>query len=316
MPEKETHFKGILANTDASILKVHLEHGFKFESVPYNQGISVVSSLERWTTPFSIMRKLTMDLPCFNHDEKSFYYISGTVPGRVKLDAEYRITSGVPSELMDFDKNFVRGYLEPSLRLMRLFKEGNICMPLKYYFVLDDEGMPRNVMSQSGPSWRTLASPEKYSLSEAEIPDLEHFMNKTNLPFEEFLELAFENFELSYETHNKGLSFLSLMISLETLFNPEGQEIRYRVSRNAAVLLGTNFEESEQIFTEVKKLYDKRSKLVHTGSTKVIDKEDLAKLRHFVRRSIKQVYSVGMKKKDLLAKLHTLGFSDSKSWEF
>lgn len=221
MSEKEIHFKGILANTDASILKVHLEHGFKFESLPYDEGISLVSSLERWSTPFSIMRMLTMDLPCFHHDEKNFYYITGTVSGRIELDSEYRLTTGFPSELIDFDKNLIRGYLEPSLRLMRLFKEGNICMPLKYYFVLDDEGMPRNVMSHCGPSWRTLESPEKYSLSETEIPDLEHFIKKTKVPFEEFLELAFENFELSYETYNKGLSFLCLMISLETLFNPE-----------------------------------------------------------------------------------------------
>jgi hypothetical protein len=308
MPDREIHFMGILANTDASILKVHLEHGFKFKSLTYDQGISFVSSLERWSAPFDIMKKLTMDLPCLHNEEKSFYYISNVILGEVKLDDEFRLTSGFPSELMDFNKNLIHEYLKPSLRLMRLFKEGNICMPLEYYFVLGDDGVPRRLMSQSGASWRTLDFPEKYSLGDTEVSDLEHFLKRTKLPFQDFLELAFENFELSYETYNRGLSFLSLMISLETLFNPEAQELRYRVSRNAAVLLGTNSEESEQIFSEVKKLYDKRSKLVHTGSAKIISKEDLSKLRDYVRSSIKKVYSVGMKKEDLLAELNSLGF--------
>jgi len=308
MPEREIHYMGILANTDASILKVHLEQGFKFESMTYDQGISFVSSLERWSAPFDIMKKLTMDLPCLHNEEKSFYYISNIILGEVKLDDEFRLTSEFPSELMSFNKNLIQEYLKPSLRLMRLFKEGNICMPLEYYFVSGDDGVPRRLISQAGASWRTLHSPEKYSLSATEISDLEHFIRETKLPFQDFLELAFANFELSYETYNRGLSFLSLMISLETLFNPEAQELRYRVSRNSAVLLGKNFEESEQIFSAIKKLYDKRSKLVHTGSAAVISKEDLAKLRDYVRRSIEKVYSLGMKKEDILAELNSLGF--------
>ena len=82
------------------------------------------------------------------------------------------------------------------------------------------------------------------------------------------------------------------MISLEALFNPGVHELRHRISRNAAVLLGSNREESSVIFSDIKGLYDKRSKVVHTGESSVIDKDALSRLRHYVRESIKKMYLI------------------------
>ena len=87
----------------------------------------------------------------------------------------------------------------------------------------------------------------------------------------------------------------------------------YRISRNAAVLLGKDKEDSKTIFSEIKDLYDKRSKIVHTGNSNIINEEDLLKLRHYVRESIKEIIKVDKNKDELLELLNSCGFGE-KSW--
>jgi len=78
------------------------------------------------------------------------------------------------------------------------------------------------------------------TLKDSEIPQLQEFIDNTNLPFKnKFLELAFENFELSYAVNNLNLQLLVLMNGMEALFNKGSNgEIIYKISRNASVLLG------------------------------------------------------------------------------
>jgi len=102
--------------------------------------------------------------------------------------------------------------------------------------------------------------------------------------------------------------FWALIVSLETLLNPGKHEVRYRISRNAAVLLGKNREDSKKIFSEVRELYDKRSVIVHTGKSDIIKKEDLSKLRYYVRDSMKKLYK--MDKDEILGMLNLYGFGE------
>jgi len=86
------------------------------------------------------------------------------------------------------------------------------------------------------------------------LQDLQTFIQSTKFPFTNpSLRLAHQNFEMAYSIFQDDLSFLTLMISMESLFNPgrEG-ELRYRISRNAAVLIGKDKEESANIFTKMK----------------------------------------------------------------
>ena len=70
--------------------------------------------------------------------------------------------------------------------------------------------------------------------------------------------------------------------SLEALINPVRDEITYRLSRNAAILIGCNKTDSQNIFDEVKSLYTKRSALLHTGKTGKVKREELNRLRFYV----------------------------------
>jgi len=305
MSKKEIHFMGLLSNTDSSILNVKLDSGFEIHVISEKEGINLISILESLSSMKEIYKKLFMDFHCLS--EKKLYYIGNSFECEIEMDEKGFLINPFPSELVEFNNNLVDNYLNPMIRLMRLFKEGNICMPLEYYYFIDNS-TPKLFMSKFSGSY--ISSEELYALENSEIDDLQKFIQNTKLPFKEsFLQLAFENFELSYQTQNINLSFLSLMIGLETLFNPGLQELRYRISRNTAVLLGNEKkEDSETVFREIKVLYDKRSKVVHTGESNIINKGDLLKLRYYVMESIKKVNKIGKDKEEMLKQLNSQGF--------
>jgi len=304
MSKKEIHFMGLLANTDSSILNVTLDYGFKIHAMSEEDCIGLFSNLGG-LPPEEVGKKLFIDFPCLNSDERKFYSINNS------FESSGESFNETWNVIAKFANDHVQGYLNPAIQLMRLFKEGNICMPLEYYYSTDNNA-PKSIMWKSAGLY--IAPKPKYTLESSEIPDLQEFIQNTKLPFKEsFLQLAFGNFELSYQIHDRNLSFLSLMISLETLFNQGRQELRYRVSRNMAVILGKEKEDSEKIFREIKNLYDKRSDIVHTGKSNTINEEDLLKLRHYVRESIKVINNIGETKDELLEILNSCGFGE-RSW--
>jgi len=311
MPKKKIYFMGLLANVNSSILNVDLDHGFKIEAIAKDEGITLISILEGLESlpSLEVYTKLSIDFPYSNFSENKFYFVSNSFDVDVEMDNKGRVINPL-SKVSKFDNNSYV-YLNLVTRLMRLFKEGNIYMPLNYYYFIDS-GIPKPLMRmRRGPTYPLPYLDEQYTLENSEIPDLQRFIQNTKLPFTEpFLQLAFENFELSYQTYNINLSFLSLMISLETLFNPGGQELRYRISRNTAVLLGKGRDNSKMIFAEIKELYDKRSKIVHMGKSNIINKKDLLKLHHYVRESIKEINKIGKNKSELLDILNSCGFGE------
>lgn len=301
------HFKGILANVDSSILQMDFNHGFKIESFSEEEAVAFFSSLEE--IPFqTIAQKYFIGFQCYNFSEQRIYTISKTLENMSSHDP-----SKVFSETTRFDNTLVRGHLEPVIRLMRLFKEGDIRMPVRFYYRVQNDTPQGSMHVESGGH----VSNEPYHLEASEMPALQSLIQSVELPFKrDFLHLAFENFELSYEISDMQLAFLVLMIGLETLLNPSLYEVRYRVSRNAAVLLGKNREHSEEIFAQVKKLYDKRSKIVHSGKRKTIEKRDLLELRDYLRKAIIEIHHIGKEKNEITDSLDSHGFGEkSKNLE-
>ena len=303
MFDEKIHFMGLLANTDSSILNVELDHGYKIKSMHENEAYDFLSTLEDLPLK-EVGKKIFMDFPCLDCSERKIYFISNS------FDEDFENNENEKSSLSysrssNFD-HLERNYLIPLIKNIRLFKEGNICMPLRYYYIIENN-TPK--LLRHGSTGLYISSEPTYTLEKTEIPNLLKFIQRTKLPFTEpFLQLAFENFELSYQVHDINLSFLSLTLSLETLFNPGGSELTYRISRNIAVLLGKDKNDSETIFLEIKDLYKKRSKIVHLGKSNVINKEDLLKLRGYVRDSIKRINNRRETKEELLNFLHSSGF--------
>jgi hypothetical protein len=306
MVKKKIYFMGLLANTDSSILKVNLEHGFEIKAISDNEGASFISALEGLSY-LEVHRKLFINFPCLDSYEKKLYFVSNSFKGNFQINNR-SVLACSQSEIEKFEKDFVRSYLSSVLRLMRLFKEGNICMPLRYYYFIDND--IHKPARWTGTN-QYISTQPKFTLGNSEISDLIGFIKEMQLPFKKrFLQLAFGNFELSYQTPHMDLSFLSLMGSLEALFNRGQPELAYTISRNTAVLLGEDEDDSCKIHEEMKKLYDKRCDIVHGRKPKVVNNDDLSKLRHYVRESIKEIYKIGKDKDEIFHLLNSSGFGD------
>lgn len=198
-------------------------------------------------------------------------------------------------------------YMFDLVKIMRLFKEGDISLPLEYRFHYKN-GVP-HIKAMAEPI--SFLPKNRFSLNIDEFPRLQELLNTIELPlkskFKE-LKLAFENFQLSYSVNNPQLQFLTLMNCMEVLFHPSGEgELRYRISRNFAVLLGDEEADTQSKYKKMRNFYDIRSDIVHRGQSD-ITYNDVLELRHYVRESIKEIYRMNKNKDELLQILNSSGF--------
>ena len=299
MSKIAVHFIGFLVNVDDSVLGLKLGDGFDIIKQSQQQIMKIISRIE-------------------------FHYgVNGTIKDVLGFDTDgrpsgsYCVVKYNAEELEGTDQGGVvisvaglqgiEQSIRNKIRLLRLFKEGNVFLCFSCFYYMKDLEPAVFQIARAGP----LADTTRFELVESEIANAQSFLANNKIPFgNPQIQLAFESFELSYESHNLGLAFLSLMISLETLLNPSDHELKFRVSRNTAVLLGKNCEDSKDIFAKVKDLYDKRSKLVHTGKHETITPEDVLCLRNYVREVIKEITKIGGDLKCILDTLNTCGFGE------
>ena len=286
---------GFLANVDDSILKLDFGEGFgtkkmsQEEAKPFLQKIDFFYGTDGQS---DILRGVLPDCYCIIKDDIDAYESTpqgGVVAKRGKLKQIHTLLS---------DK----------IKLLRLYKEGDILLRFSFLYFNDKTkpGVFENV--REGPFGGKLI----FSLNTNEVPEAQSLINTVRIPFQyEFLQLAFDSFNLSYEMHNLNLLFLSLMISMEAILNLDRSEVTFQVSRNAAVLLGKDKENAEQIFKNMRELYKKRSNIVHGSKvqeSKKISKEDIIRLREYVRQSIKEIHFIGKDKPEIIDILNSCGF--------
>lgn len=108
---------------------------------------------------------------------------------------------------------------------------------------------------------------EYLSFKEEDISILQSFLDSHRLPPKApFVQQALDLFELAYSITNPGVSLILFMTCLEVLFEAGA----HKVARNAAILLSKDEFSAKSIFTEVKRLHELRSQVVHSGKlTKV-----------------------------------------------
>jgi hypothetical protein len=310
MPTRKLYFNGFLTNTDSSILKISLQNGLKFEHMSGDEAekfISIIANIP----PFEARVEITSNFPFLNMSEDKAYFISKSFDVAIENEKP-ELNLEINSIIVKFQEKYIYNYLIPTLSLLRLYKEGNISMPLTCFFFCID-GIPKPLIRmQAGMDY---PHDSIFSINDSEIKEAEGFIQNTKLPFKEkSLQFAFDNYQMSYGRYFTGIQFLLLMISMESLFSPDDKgEFTYRISRNSAVLIGKDKDDSKSIFDAMKKLYKKRSIILHTGESNIVSKDDLLKLRDFVRRSIKEFYKIGLNKKNLMNELDSSGFGE-KPW--
>lgn len=303
MQDNKIYFIGLLANTDPSILKLKLQKDFEIKSISYEDVHDAKAPIGAFLNAKKY-HEMTTPLSISLSNDENFYFIYNSFDAKCDLENKEERHKGL-NAIAEFDDEKLP-YLESTLRLMRLFKEGNIHMPICHYFTMSGN-KPREFGSRGTTIYSSYFP--KYSLLNHEVMELQQFLERTKLPFRDFIQLAFENFELSYNTHKREIAFLSLAIALETLFNKgKEHELAYSIARNAAVLLGDDKDDSEEVFEDIKNLYNKRGLIVHSGETserKPLTEDDLLRLRNYVRHSIKEICAFDKSKRDFLAILNS-----------
>jgi len=298
------YFRALLSNVDSSILKLRLKHGFKIVQVPEGDAQQFVAEQEH-LRPFDAHGKIFMTYHALDLKERCCYFIANSFKAEIDYNSDGSINP-TPKNTGPFNRIYVEEYLRPVLQLMRLFQEGNIRIAVRYYF-------PKRKNSLFGWSRQTsnvVASSELFHIEPSNLPKLNRFLKHTKLPSNNsVMEIAFEQFELSYQIYDVNLALLTLMSGLENLFNLGEGEISYTVSRNTAVLLGTNRDDAQNIYQNMKRLYKSRSEITHKGKPKKrVTHEDVNMLRSYLRECINFLGTLSLQKADWNAKLNAAGF--------
>lgn len=305
MAEIYLKFTGFLSNCDESILDFPFGEGYVIKKIDHNAGIQLLSELinknQMEASLIDVNKRLSVP------PSRYLYYIE---IGSHHSVADPSIVSSFEGGIFDW-ASIPLNYLYNRLRLLRLYKQGNILMPIS--------ATQSKINNRTGPSITSdngdVLVEEIFHLKYSEISTIQEFLKEIELPFQdEVLQMSFELFELSYTIANKPLSFLTNIMALENLLNPEVIEIKHRVSRNLAVLIGKDAHNVADIYQDMKKMYDKRSKIAHGRASKEIKDDDLLRARNYLREAIKNYYWTKLNKDDLLNELNELGFDSKKSW--
>ncbi|MED1791740.1 HEPN domain-containing protein [Brevibacillus nitrificans] len=121
--------------------------------------------------------------------------------------------------------------------------------------------------------------------------------------------LAFRRYSLSLEKKSYEDQLLDLWIGLESLFVPDGKkgEITYKLRLRMAYYFGETLKQREKIAQLIKKSYNHRSEIVHSG--KVFGNslaEEVGILRLMARAAILNVAMEGITLQDLRVRLDQL----------
>ena len=300
-------FIGFLSNCDDSILQVKFEDEFIVEKIDKSTGIELLKLLSNSNDVNEVIIRY-INTGIFSTPFDSFYFIKKIIEPGIKVDSN---TSFI--EILKFQKDHFKlreewdRNVQEKLRLMRLFKEGNIFSPIQFIYI----DLKKPIRVSSGFCFNSV-NEEKYTLDASEINELHEFINGNKIPFKDSsVNIAFQNFEFSYNINSHGIALVSCMTALECLLSLNNNYKSKEISKNMGALIGKDIESSKEIYDKVSKLYKKRSLFIHTGKSN-INIDDLREARNLVRVAIKQFLIANLTKNELIKVLKTKWFAEDR----
>jgi len=232
------------------------------------------------------------------HNNRAF-----VITGNVRLSHDDSSTD----ELVAFHRkltSLTKG-LEDQLRALRLYMRAHIVLFDHYWYHQDRKGVMYPIHSSSQDYD---IEPYRPPINRRDIGPLNTFLRRTRVPLRhDYLQLAWDHFDQSFDAGPDHLKILSLVMAMEALFNVGQTDLRYRVARALAVLLGTYPHTSESIFAHVKIAYDARSKLVHTGKAD-LKEVPVSLLRMYVQEALLKLLELDLPKETIAEALTRLPF--------
>lgn len=129
-------------------------------------------------------------------------------------------------------------------------------------------GNPRRTAYESGKKLYFLSEPEHERLRQwwkvITTPTIFQALESKKGKLRQATYRAAQYYEASNEHSEAVERLIALAIGMESLFSPSDQgELNYRISQSAAQFIGKDAKERKTIFSSVKEMYNRRSKLVH-----------------------------------------------------
>ncbi len=296
MAKEPVHFMGFLGNVDDSIAKLTWREGFSISRLPASEVDPFLKEIrDRYGEQG--MSKIV--------DGASDLGLPGCYCVRKERVTEYEF----PPYMASFPEakwQEIKQEIEQPIRGLKLLKEGNIVVRSAFLYC----GKWSSPTFLIGSHKQYVPDRTRFALNAQGVCDAQSFINEVSLPFKApFLATGFAAFEQSYEHADQSIVFLLLMIAMEVLLHPGNRdELKYRICRNAGVLLGQDVSTGEAVFGEMRSLYDKRSALVHSGDRSSVARQDVVRLRQYVRETIKEAMRSRLSKDELLKMLNACGF--------
>lgn len=194
-------------------------------------------------------------------------------------------------------------FTEELIRKFRLFKTGNIHR-LSLFEIHSDT----RLVSMRMTGVKTQIRPAKnFYLEDSDVNTLLDLL-ESKINITKLNEIALLNFEESYHISNPKIRFITLITSLESLFNFGKDQIVHTISRHLSLIISDTKVDFETNYKQIKKLYGKRSAIVHGGGEKVSD-DELLEVENLVRKALmftlKHSYST---KEELFLYLNSKGY--------
>jgi len=297
MPEQTFHFAAPLANTGGSLRSVKLAAPYKIERWSYDKLAVLVGDIQghnEWHPDHRVD-----ELQCIPEYASTGHVVTASVSLEFDESDTYAFLQ-LHRDLEALDRQ-----LDEQVHLLSLYFSSATTMPLRYWFTVSSDGNREMISASEGRA----EGGERAVPTYQEALRFNAFLAKHSFEKRaDFIQIALDHWGHSHDTIPRHMKLLSLVTALEVLLNPAQTELKHRVTRAAAVLIGVDVEHSRDVYSGLSKIYDVRSQIVHTGQLKSLQEVPLWQLRRWLSRAILAAMELGLPKAELCSALIELGF--------
>jgi hypothetical protein len=148
--------------------------------------------------------------------------------------------------------------------------------------------------------------PASRTIAEDDYSNFKYALNNFDRDNFKF-KIGFQNYLNAQSIDDRSTRFVMYVTVLESMFNSTSSQISHTISRHASLILSIDKDEFENNYRMVKKLYDRRSKLVH-GDHADVNEDDIYQVKNVSRKCLLYCLKSNLNKKDLFLTLNKKGF--------
>ena len=177
------------------------------------------------------------------------------------------------------NQHYMAANRELLISAFRLFKEGAVGSPVYFSTILRSTGYSSRLRS------RNIG---RYHISKSELNSVISLYKKITKIEDKNLELSLRRFnDATSESGYKPNAFLDFITILESLFLQDMyQELRFRFSLYISYILNNKIG-IKITFSEIKKIYDTRSELLHSGKSRNYNQDLFTLTENLTRELVK-----------------------------